>query len=76
MLVSQCSMLIHVFVIRTTTPNSLREHLRETLVKNLNTGSSDLSDTIQSIKDDEIQDTFDVDSENVETPPLARRTAR
>eukprot|EP00095_Tigriopus_kingsejongensis_P005218 maker-scaffold408_size180710-snap-gene-0.43 protein:Tk05218 transcript:maker-scaffold408_size180710-snap-gene-0.43-mRNA-1 annotation:"hypothetical protein SINV_13681" len=59
---------------RTTTPNSLREHLRETLVKNL--GSNDLSDTIQSIKDDEIRDTFDIDSENIETPPMQRRALR
>ncbi len=45
-------------------------------MKGLNTGSSDLSDTIQSIRDDEIRDTFDVDdvdSENVETPPMQRR---
>ncbi len=45
-------------------------------MKGLNTGSSDLSDTIQSIRDDEIRDTFDVDdvdSENVETPPMHRR---
>ena len=39
---------------RTTTPNSLREALRETLVRNVE--NKDLSDTIQSIKDDEIRD--------------------
>ena len=38
---------------RTTTPNSLREALRETLVRNVE--NKDLSDTIQSIKDDEIR---------------------
>lgn len=59
---------------RTTTPNSLRQHLKETLVKNL--GTNDLSDTIQSIKDDEIQDTFDIDNENIETPPIQRRAFR
>lgn len=59
---------------RTTTPNSLREHLKETLVKNLD--QSDLSETIQSIKDDEIRDNFDVDEENVETPPMQRRHLR
>jgi len=58
---------------RTTTPNSLREHLKETLTANLQ--SNDLSDTIQSIRDEEIRDTFDVDAENVETPPAQRRTA-
>ncbi len=70
--------VIPVVLYRTTTPNSLREHLKETLVKNL--GSNDLSDTIQSIRDDEIRDTFgdeeDIDGENVETPPAQRRAAR
>ncbi len=59
---------------RTTTPNSLREALRETLVRNVE--NKDLSDTIQSIKDDEIRDTFDIDSENIETPPIQRRAFR
>lgn len=59
---------------RTNTPNSLREALRETLVRNVE--NKDLSDTIQSIKDDEIRDTFDIDSENIETPPIQRRAFR
>ena len=59
---------------RATTPNSLREHLRETLVKNME--GNDLTDTIQSIKDDEIRDTFDIDNENIETPPVQRRGFR
>lgn len=41
-----------------------------------NLGSNDLSDTIQSIKDDEIKDTFDIDNENIETPPMQRRGLR
>ena len=56
---------------RTTTPNSLREHLKETLAKNLD--SSSLDETIQCFRDDEILDTFNIDSENVETPPVHRR---
>ena len=59
---------------RTTTPNSLREALRETLVRNVE--NKDLSDTIQSIRDDEIRDTFDIDSENIETPPIQRKAFR
>ena len=59
---------------RTNTPNTLREHLKETLVRNL--GGNDLSETIQSIKDDEMRDTFDIDSENIETPPMQRRANR
>ena len=59
---------------RTTTPNSLREALKETLANNLlEQRSDDLAETIQCIRDDEILDTFNVDSENVETPPAARR---
>lgn len=42
---------------RTTTPNSLREALKETLAKNL--VNNDLVETIQCIRDDEILDTFD-----------------
>jgi len=57
---------------RTTTPNSLREHLKETLAKNID--SSSLDETIQCFRDDEILDTFNIDSENVETPPVHRRT--
>ena len=51
--------------------------MKETLVNNLS-GNNDLSDTIQSIKDDEIQDTFDddIDSENLETPPIQRKAMR
>jgi trimeric autotransporter adhesin len=61
--------------LRTTTPNSLREQLKETLAKNLGS-STDLAETIQSIKDDEILDTFNIDSENIETPPVQRRAFR
>ena len=67
---------LNALISRTTTPNSLREALRETLVKNLESSGNDLSDTIVSIRDDEIQeiqDTFDVDAENIETPPVGRR---
>merc|ERR1712083_1096228 len=53
---------------RTTTPNTLREHLKETLAKNLGS-STDLAETIHAIRDDEILDTFNIDSENIETPP-------
>ena len=60
---------------RTTTPNSLREQLKETLAKNLGS-CTDLAETIQSIKDDEILDTFNIDSENIETPPVQRRAFR
>lgn len=60
---------------RTTTPNTLREHLKETLTKNLGS-SMDLAETIHAIKDDEILDTFNIDSENVETPPIQRRAFR
>ncbi|QQP48746.1 Putative LOC100159987, partial [Caligus rogercresseyi] len=59
---------------RTTTPNSLREHLKETLTKNLD--GSDIAETIQSFKNDEILDTFNIDSENIETPPIQRRAFR
>merc|ERR1719397_1434773 len=38
---------------RTTTPNTLREHLKETLAKNLGS-STDLAETIHAIRDDEI----------------------
>ena len=60
---------------RTTTPNSLREHLKETLVKNIGS-STDLAETIHAITDDEILDTFNIDSENIETPPIQRRAFR
>merc|ERR1719474_2257696 len=60
---------------RTTTPNTLREHLKETLAKNLGS-STDLAETIHAIKDDEILDTFNIDSENIETPPIQRRAFR
>ncbi|XP_040568629.1 uncharacterized protein form3 isoform X3 [Lepeophtheirus salmonis] len=59
---------------RTTTPNSLREHLKETLTKNLD--ESDIAETIESFKNDEILDTFNIDSENIETPPIQRRAFR
>merc|ERR1719483_1182553 len=36
----------------------------------------DLAETIHAIKDDEILDTFNIDSENVETPPIQRRAFR
>merc|ERR1712106_634059 len=32
--------------------------------------------TIHAIKDDEILDTFNIDSENIETPPIQRRAFR
>merc|ERR1719510_2511761 len=57
---------------RTTTPNTLREHLKETLARNLGS-STDLAETIHAIRDDEILDTFNIDSENIETPPVQRR---
>jgi len=60
---------------RTTTPNTLREHLKETLTRNLGS-STDLAQTIHAIKDDEILDTFNIDSENIETPPIQRRAFR
>ena len=60
---------------RTTTPNTLREHLKETLAKNLGS-STDLAETIHAIRDDEILDTFNIDSENIETPPIQRRAFR
>merc|ERR1712088_975984 len=47
---------------RTTTPNTLREHLKETLAKNLGS-STDLAETIHAIRDDEILDTFNIDSD-------------
>ena len=55
---------------RTTTPNTLREHLKETLAKNLGS-STDLAETIHAIRDDEILDTFNIDSENIEMPSQA-----
>ena len=61
--------------LRTTTPNTLREHLKETLTKNLGS-STDLAETIHAIQDDEILDTFNIDSENIETPPIQRRAFR
>merc|ERR1719328_451540 len=60
---------------RTTTPNTLREHLKETLTRNLGS-STDLAETIHAIRDDEILDTFNIDSENIETPPIQRRAFR
>merc|ERR1719219_1004579 len=60
---------------RTTTPNTLREHLKETLARNLGS-STDLAETIHAIRDDEILDTFNIDSENIETPPVQRRAFR
>merc|ERR1712106_476452 len=60
---------------RTTTPNTLREHLKETLTRNLGS-TTDLAQTIHAIKDDEILDTFNIDSENIETPPIQRRAFR
>jgi len=60
---------------RTTTPNTLREHLKETLVKNIGS-TTDLAETIRAFNDDEILDTFNIDSENIETPPVQRRAFR
>ena len=60
---------------RTTTPNSLREQLKETLVKNIGS-TTDLAETIHALRDDEILDTFNIDSENIETPPVQRRAFR
>merc|ERR1719420_2701177 len=51
---------------RTTTPNTLREHLKENLARNLGS-STDLAEIIVAIRDDEILDTFNIDSENIET---------
>ena len=61
---------------RTTTPNSLREHLKETLTKNLGGSASDIAETIEHIKNDEIFDTFNIDNENVESPPVQRKAFR
>merc|ERR1719436_1547581 len=60
---------------RTTTTNTLREHLKETLTRN-HGSSTDLAETIHAIRDDEILDTFNIDSENIETPPIQRRAFR
>ena len=64
------------FISRTTTPNSLREHLKETLTKNLGGSASDIAETIEHIKNDEIFDTFNIDNENVESPPVQRKAFR
>ena len=61
---------------RTTTPNSLREHLKETLTKNLGGSASDIAETIEHFKNDEILDTFNIDNENVESPPVQRKAFR
>jgi hypothetical protein len=61
---------------RTTTPNSLREHLMETLTKNLGGSASDIADTIEHFKNDEMRDTFDVDNENIDSPPVQRKAFR
>ena len=61
---------------RTNTPNSLREHLKETLTKNLGGSANDIAETIEHFKNDEILDTFNIDSENIETPPAQRRGVR
>ena len=46
----------HIF--RTTTPNSLREALKETLAQNVAKNNDGIAETIQSINDGEILDTF------------------
>ena len=61
---------------RTTTPNSLREHLKETLTKNLGGSASDIAETIEHLKNDEILDTFNIDNENVESPTVQRKAFR
>ncbi len=61
---------------RTTTPNSLREHLKETLTKTLGDSSHDIAETIEHFKNDEILDTFNIDNENVESPTLQRKQPR
>ena len=66
----------YVLISRTTTPNSLREHLKETLTKNLGGSASDIAETIEHIKNDEIFDTFNIDNENVESPPVQRKAFR
>ena len=66
----------YIFISRTTTPNSLREHLKETLTKNLGGSASDIAETIEHIKNDEIFDTFNIDNENVESPPVQRKAFR
>ena len=65
--------LIIIFF-RTTTPNSLREHLKETLTKNLGGSAHDIAETIEHFKNDEILDTFNIDNENVESPTTQRKT--
>ena len=66
----------YILISRTTTPNSLREHLKETLTKNLGGSASDIAETIEHIKNDEIFDTFNIDNENVESPPVQRKAFR
>merc|ERR1712223_266110 len=61
---------------RTTTPNSLREHLKETLTKNLGGSANDIAETIEHFKNDEILDTFNIDNENVESPTVQRKAFR
>ena len=43
---------------RTTTPNSLREALKETLAQNIGKNNDGIAETIQQINDGEILDTF------------------
>ena len=61
---------------RTQTPNSLREHLKETLTKNLGGSANDIAETIEHFKNDEILDTFNIDNENVESPSVQRKAFR
>ena len=50
--------LKNFFFRRTTTPNSLREALKETLAQNIGKNNDGIAETIQQINDGEILDTF------------------
>ena len=50
--------------------------MKETLTKNLGGSASDIAETIEHFKNDEILDTFNVDNENLESPPVQRKAFR
>ena len=50
--------------------------MKETLTKNLGGSASDIAETIEHFKNDEILDTFNIDNENVESPPVQRKAFR
>ena len=59
--------IIYLLNYRTTTPNSLREALKETLAQNVAKNNDGIAETIQQINDGEILDTF---NEDVDVSPL------